>query len=173
MKTTHRIALAPSLLLAAMAVSSCSTWHLDRSHSRPMDPSRPSTTVSIDKAPDNHTVSVQPSKDPHGDIGLTFSDNPAFKYFVDNHMYTDEVRTEEDITTLYIKILGFAKLGRKITITSQSKPAAVDDNLKLTFTSPNETDVIAWSKKMLHLGFSVTIDFDKTTRLYHCTATKE
>lgn len=94
----------------------------------------------------------------------------SVSYIVDGQHYSGEVATEEDLTTLYIKLLGFAKMGHNVSI------AAKGDNPKgqktdiIRFSSTNEVEVTTWTSRMVKKGYSVSIDYDKSTHTYNCTA---
>lgn len=107
----------------------------------------------------------------HGFAGSTQGNK--VNYIVDNQHYSGEVVTDEDLTTLYLKILGYAKLGHNVSI------AASDDNAKgektdvHTFSSDKEADVAVWAARMVKRGYNVSIAYDKSTHTYTCTAYKK
>lgn len=109
----------------------------------------------------------EPSNAFHSTMGAS-----AVSFIIDGKSYTDEVRTEEDLTTLYLKILGYAKLGHRVCIAAPNSSCSDEHSESINYSSANEHDVTAWATKMVKKGYSVTIDYDKKTRTYHCTAYK-
>ncbi|MBR1549426.1 MAG: hypothetical protein IJ634_02190 [Bacteroidales bacterium] len=160
MKHTSTIALAA---LACLLTTACGP--LKYSAQSTTDPKNPNSGVSI-QLPGTAGDGAQHtfvSQHPEGNI----------KYVVDGQQYIGEVTTEEDIATLYLKILGFAKLGHNVSVTAR------DDNPKgtktdtHTFTSESEVEVASWAARMVRKGYSVTIEYDKSKHTYTCTAYKK
>lgn len=94
-------------------------------------------------------------------------------YIVDGQQYSSEITTEEDITTLYIKILGFAKLGHNVSITAKGNNPQGKKTDVHTYSSTSETEVATWAARMVRKGYSVTIEYNKSERTYTCTAYKK
>lgn len=97
----------------------------------------------------------------------------SVNYIVDGQAFSDQVATDEDLATLYIKILGYAKLGHNVSITAASDTSEGTRTDTRTFASDSEAKVAAWASKMVRKGYSVTIDYDKSSHTYNCTATKK
>ena len=96
----------------------------------------------------------------------------SIDYIVDGQQYSGEITTEEDITTLYIKILDFAKLGHSVSVTAHGdNPKGTKTDIQ-TFSSDSQAKVATWSSRMVRKGYSVTIEYDKSTHTYNCTAFK-
>lgn len=163
-------------VFASLLLFSCSSS--DRlTHGRPMAPEKggePVKPVYVEKAP-VVTPTVQPPDNKNDGPANAFGTNSfsgAVSYIVDGEAYSGEVRTEEDLTSLYIKLLGYAKLGHSILVSASKDNAHGEKNDILNFSSPSEKEVTAWATKMIKKGYSITIDYDKTTRTYQCTAYK-
>lgn len=97
----------------------------------------------------------------------------SVKYIVDGQQYYDEVTTEEDIATLYLKILGYAKLGHNVSITASANTHQDTTADAVTYTSSSEAQVASWAARMVRKGYSVKIEYDKSAKTYTCTASKK
>lgn len=166
---------APLALLAlCLLLASCDpTRHTARS--RPMGPdSNPVATTRPVTAPGNPTATPRPHNDDSDSRSNAFGATTAssLSYIVDGESFIGEVRTEEDLTTLYLKILGYAKLGHNVCISAGKTPCQGEGGHTVHFTSADEHAVAAWATKMVKQGYSVTVDYDKSSRTYHCTAYK-
>lgn len=154
----HRL---PLLAAAACLLAACGPL---RYNSAPAtSANNPATQASL-HLPGNDASSQ------HGIVN-TSADN-SISYIVDGQQYTGEATTEEDLTTLYLKILGLAKLGHNVSITAKGDDPAAKKTDVHTFSAENEADVAVWATRMVRKGYSVTVVYDKSTHIYNCTAYK-
>lgn len=158
---TRRISILATLAAAVLATA-CS--------------SMPYAAHTTEKQPMNLNVNVQlPGNEneinQHGFAGGL----PGNKvnYIVDNKQYSSEATTDEDLTTLYLKILGYAKLGHHVSIAAGDNTPQGEKTDVHTFSSDKEADVAVWSARMVKRGYSVSIAYDKSTKTYTCTAYKK
>lgn len=138
-------------------------------------PSRHTGRVSVAPQHDDHHVAVNlpghEDEDLQHSFGTQLPSNTV-SYIVDGRQYSGEISTEEDLTTLYLKILGFAKLGHNVSISARGdNPQGTKTDI-VNYSSTSESDVTVWTTRMVRKGYSVTIDYDKSTRTYNCTAFK-
>jgi hypothetical protein len=159
MRTTTILALAA---LACLSLSACGAMrngsHSDTAHNNP-----------------NATVNVHlPGEDDDGNQHNFAGQWPERRvdYNVDNKQHSDEVATEEDITTLYLKLLGYAKLGHNVSITARGDNPQGTKTDEQTYTSDSEALAAAWAARMVRKGYSVKIEYDKSAKTYTCTAYK-
>lgn len=166
-------------LIAGLLATSCNSYsHVDRA--RPMSPQKENPkhypVLSTDTVKNRHAdPTIQPPGTNSGDnptsFGAVFASG-AVNYIVDDQAYIGEVRTEEDLTSLYFKLLDYAKLGHSICIAAPNRSCLDAKGESIKFSSTSEREVAEWATKMIKNGFSVTIDYNKSTHTYHCTAFK-
>lgn len=165
--------IALAVIMALLSVSCNSYRYADRA--RPMGPEkeevgRPQRPVEINQPVP--TVQIPGDDESQNQaFGTNFSSG-ALSYIVDGEAFTGEVHTDEDLTTLYLKLLGYAKLGHSICVAAHRGSCQGERGETVNYSSSNEHEVAAWASKMIKKGYSVTIDYDKSSRTYHCTAYK-
>ena len=170
--------LLEALMLSLLAAACGSSDHIARA--RPMGPDKEPPRLAESPRPDtvrnrhtDPTIQIpgsQNSEVPNA-FGATFASG-AISYIVDDQTYTGEVRTDEDLTTLYLKLLDYAKLGHSVCIAAPNSTCLGEKGETVNFSSTSERAVTEWATKMIKRGYSVTIDYNKSTRTYHCTAYK-
>ncbi|MBQ1408473.1 MAG: hypothetical protein IIY87_01810 [Bacteroidales bacterium] len=71
------------------------------------------------------------------------------------------------------RMLALATEGNTITFRDESVSSQIAQTKDVvTYTTTNGDDAIEWADKMAQLGYTVTIEYDKRTGIYTCTAFK-
>lgn len=108
----------------------------------------------------------------------TFSSRQV-SYSIDGVSLMGEVASSEELEGFYGSLMEYAREGHHVVIGDPSQGEggarrkvvagqASDDTV--TFASANEAEVATWSVCMIRSGYSVSIDYDRRTRIYNCTA---
>lgn len=168
------IFLISSLFVCSLLASCDSSSHIARS--RPMGPTDDSPQLATSQRSDtvkNHHAdpTIQIPGNESSTVPNAFASG-AVSYIVDDQSFTGEVRTDEDLTTLYLKLLDYAKLGHSVCIAAPNSSCLGAKGESVNFSSTSERAVTEWATKMIKRGYSVTIDYNKSTRTYNCTAYK-
>lgn len=154
MKHRHTLTLAAAVAACLLAASCDSSKYM------------------VNNTRDGSSISVQlPGQDDASQSSFSnqFSAN-TIDYIVDGQRYSGEVTTEEDLTTLYIKLLGFAKMGHNVSISAKNDNPKGQKTDVVHFSSTSEVEVTTWATRMVKKGYSISIDYDKSTHTYNCTA---
>ncbi len=71
------------------------------------------------------------------------------------------------------QLLSDARRGSTVTLSPQDdnlRQAPREDTIVLETTSMEQ--VVVWCQQMIHLGYTVTIDYNRDTGIYYCTAVR-
>ena len=92
-------------------------------------------------------------------------------YIIDNKSHTVEVRNDREREELFSYLLLMAKEGHKVSCYDESKREQnYGTKEKVTYETANEAEANKWMYEMVSKGYDVTVEFDKKTGMYTCTA---
>ena len=92
-------------------------------------------------------------------------------YIIDNKSFAVEIRTDREREELFSYLLLMAKEGHKVSCYDESKrEQTYGTKEKVTYETANEAEANKWMYEMVSKGYDVTVEFDKKTGMYTCTA---
>lgn len=97
--------------------------------------------------------------------------NNQMYYSTDGTSQSIMLLNDDDWNTFLNNMFALVKEGYTVTIWGNKGPSQVEKKT-VTFTTTSEDEAQAWVKDMLCQGYSVSMDYDKTTGIYTCIATK-
>lgn len=89
-------------------------------------------------------------------------------YNIDGMDYTGEAFSDDEMLTIFARLVSFARSGHKVSIAD--KGTTNNREVVDTFTSADENEVVDWVARMVRKGYSVIVDWDAEARLFRCTA---
>lgn len=94
-------------------------------------------------------------------------------YIIDNESFAVEIRNDREREELFSYLLSMAKEGHKVSCYDESKREQnYGTKEKVTYETANEAEANKWMYEMVSKGYDVTVEFDKKTGMYTCTATR-
>ncbi len=123
-----------------------------------------------------HSKSTEPSgadASANKEFPLAEESTMTLEYVVGDESTLYENASLREEMTLIVQMVGDAHLGLKATL--QPLAGTEDDDSMadtLTLETTSVDAVLEWSDRMVHRGYAVTIDYDRKTGIYHCTAVK-
>lgn len=94
-------------------------------------------------------------------------------YIIDNESFAVEIRNDREREELFSYLLSMAKEGHKVSCYDESKREQnYGTKEKVTYETANEAEANKWMYEMVSKGYDVTVEFDKKTGMYICTATR-
>ncbi len=115
--------------------------------------------------------SNQPANIPQGAIPTQqgqYSNTVA--YIVNGDDFSATVTTEEEAMELSNILMDYAESGQHVCVGCASESDTLAKNVLITFSSASKVEVTYWVSNMIRRGYAVTIDYDKKTGVYNCTA---
>ena len=102
-------------------------------------------------------------------------ENPTFEleYSLDQSETVNINASAREELIIIHQLLSAARSGNTITIGPQDdnlRQAPREDTIVLVTTSVEQ--VVVWCQQMIHLGYTVTIDYNRDTGIYYCTAVR-
>ena len=92
-------------------------------------------------------------------------------YIIDNKSFAVEIRNDREREELFSYLLSMAKEGHKVSCYDESKREQnYGTKEKVTYETANEAEANKWMYEMVSKGYDVTVEFDKKTGMYTCTA---
>lgn len=91
-------------------------------------------------------------------------------YIVNGNDFSANVTTEEEAMELSNLLMDYAESGRHVCVGCASENDTLAKNVLITFSSASKVEVTYWVSNMIRRGYAVTIDYDKKTGVYNCTA---
>lgn len=92
-------------------------------------------------------------------------------YSIDGMTWPFTLLNDDDWDLFLNNMFALAKEGYTVTIRG-NKESSHSEKKTVTFTTTSEDEAKTWVKDMLGQGYSVSMDYDKTTGIYTCIATK-
>lgn len=171
------LAMLPCLAATSCSVDgSLSRSTVDHSSSYVMEGSIERTTVNPADRKNYHvssnlrqtTISVSDPQSQHQSEYYSGSAASTVAYNIDGMDYTGEAFSDDEMLTIFARLVAFARAGHAVCIADNGNTAGRE--VVDTFVSANEEEVVNWVAKMVRKGFSVTVDWDSEARLFRCTA---
>ena len=91
-------------------------------------------------------------------------------YVVGETDFTVTVGSDEEIMELSNTLMDYAESGKHVCVGCTSANDTLARNTFITFSSTSKVEVTYWVSNMIRRGYAVTIDYDKETGVYSCTA---
>ena len=91
-------------------------------------------------------------------------------YIVNGDSFTATVYSDEEAMTLCNTLMDYAESGQHVAVGCTSESDTLAKNTLITFSSTSRVEVTSWVSNMVRRGYAVTIDYDKKTGVYNCTA---
>lgn len=94
------------------------------------------------------------------------------QYTVDGVQHQVVLHGEKEYSEFIYRMLALAEEGHRVSFYDESK---VQYNLSkdtVIYTTKNKDDAYAWTQTMMSNGYTVAVEFDSSTGVYTCTATK-
>lgn len=110
-------------------------------------------------------------------IDLSMSDMNAevriVHYVVDSRESTVSIAGRQAWTDFLHYLTTLAEQGHQVGIQGTEAPSRLASSKeRVTFSTTNKDEAMAWIDKMHSLGYDVHLSFDKATGTYICTATR-
>ena len=97
----------------------------------------------------------------------------TIRYTVNGTAYRQVIHSDEDLDALMLTLFALAREGYTVRVidenTNLCETCAKE---KVTYTTKNKNDAIAWSLEKINEGYDVTISFNQETGEYTCVATR-
>lgn len=94
-------------------------------------------------------------------------------YSVDGTTHQIRLVGEDALYAFLNRMMALAEEGHKVSFRyEEAASRVVSTKEKVTYTTTNQDEALAWSVKMIKKGYSVTIDYDKESGIYTCVAIK-
>ena len=97
----------------------------------------------------------------------------TIRYTVNGTAYRQVIHSDEDLDALMLTLFALAREGYTVRVidenTNLCETCAKE---KVTYTTKNKNDAIAWSLEKINEGYDVTISFNQDTGEYTCVATR-
>lgn len=92
------------------------------------------------------------------------------QYIVEETAYSAVLSNDDDWDLFLDNIFALAKEGYSVMIRGNMGRTSVEKKT-VTFTTTSESEAKKWVKERLSEGYSVSVDYDKTTGVFTCIAT--
>ena len=94
----------------------------------------------------------------------------AVSYIVNGAPFTANVYSDEEAMTLCNTLMDYAEEGKHVAVGCETAQDTLAQNMVITFSSTSRVEVTYWVSNMIRRGYAVTIDYEKKTGVYNCTA---
>ena len=91
-------------------------------------------------------------------------------YIINGELFSANVYSDEEAMTLCNTLMDYAESGQHVAVGCTSESDTLAKNVLITFSSTSKVEVTYWVSNMIRRGYAVTIDYDKKTGTYNCTA---
>ena len=91
-------------------------------------------------------------------------------YYVDGVRLQSRVNSDEELSLLLNQLAALAREGHRVTVHKGNTATQSVTKEKVTFTTDNKEEAVAWCASMILDGYTVTMDFDEETGTYTCIA---
>lgn len=106
---------------------------------------------------------------------IVAENNTVYKvsYSIDGISYQITLIGDEAWHDFLNRMLALAEEGHRVSFRNEDGSSQVASSKDVvTYTTTNGDDAIKWANKMIHEGYTVSIEFDERTGIYTCTAIK-
>ncbi len=94
-------------------------------------------------------------------------------YSIDGITYQKTIYGEDAWRDFLNHMLALAEEGHRVSFRNENASSQVSSTKEtITYTTTNHDDAYEWAEKKVHEGYDVTIEYDKRTGIYTCTAIK-
>ena len=97
----------------------------------------------------------------------------TLRYWIDGVEHYGEFASQQEMDNYISYLIGLTRGGRIVIIQGSENPSyAPSEKDKVTFTTSDKAEMIAWTVEMCAKGYSVEIEFDEKKGSFTGTATK-
>lgn len=94
-------------------------------------------------------------------------------YTIDGTTYHIILRSDDAWHDFLERMVALAEEGHRVSFRNENTSSQVSSSKEIiTYTTTNHDDALKWAEKKVNEGYFVTIEFDKRTGIYTCTAIK-
>ncbi len=93
-------------------------------------------------------------------------------YYVDGVRVQTSVNSDEELSLLLNQLAALAREGHRVTVHKGNTATQSVTKEKVTFTTNNKDEAVAWCNAMILDGYAVEMYFDEETGQYICVAIK-
>jgi hypothetical protein len=93
-------------------------------------------------------------------------------YYVDGVRVQTRVNSDEELSLLLNQLAALAREGHRVTVHKGNTATQSVTKEKVTFTTNNKDEAVAWCNAMILDGYAVEMYFDEETGQYICVAIK-
>lgn len=108
--------------------------------------------------------------DPFDSTGVIMS-NLKINYVANGLPHSVTLLNDDDWDLFFDNIFALAKDGYLVIVQGNGSQSSITKET-VTFTTTIEDEAKAWMKEKIGQGYSVSLEYDKSTGIYTCTATK-
>lgn len=94
----------------------------------------------------------------------------SFSYTVDGELFSTILHNGAEASDLCNLLLDRAEEGHHVCVGLDTENDTLAKNKIIEFSSSSKVEVSYWISNMIRRGYVVTVDYDKTTGIYNCTA---
>ncbi len=96
----------------------------------------------------------------------------TLRYWIDGVEYNKEFASQQEINEFIKYLIGLTREGRKVVIQGSENPSyAPSEKDKVTFTTSDKAEMVAWAAEMYAKGYGVEVEFNDKTGNFTGTAT--
>lgn len=96
--------------------------------------------------------------------------NIPMRYSVSGTVYTTFLSDESELDSFIDRVFAIVNDGYTVTIIGNGQ-RSIKEKKEITFTTTIESESKAWAASMTLLGYSVQVNYNKSTGVYTCIAT--
>lgn len=96
--------------------------------------------------------------------------NIPMRYSVSGTVYTTFLSDESELDSFIDRVFAIVNDGYTVTIIGNGQ-RGIKEKKEITFTTTIESEAKAWAASMTLLGYSVQVNYNKSTGVYTCIAT--
>lgn len=96
--------------------------------------------------------------------------NIPMRYSVSGTVYTTFLSDESELDSFIDRVFAIVNDGYTVTIIGNGQ-RSIKEKKEITFTTTIESEAKAWAASMTLLGYSVQVNYNKSTGGYTCIAT--
>ena len=96
--------------------------------------------------------------------------NIPMRYSVSGTVYTTFLSDESELDSFIDRVFAIVNDGYTVTIIGNGQ-RSIKEKKEITFTTTIESEAKAWAASMTLLGYSVQVNYNKSTGVYTCIAT--
>ena len=97
----------------------------------------------------------------------------TLRYWIDGVEHYREFASQQEMDNYISYLIGLTREGRKVVIQGSENPSyAPSEKDKVTFTTSDKAEMVAWAAEMYAKGYGVEVEFNDKTGNFTGTATK-